>query len=83
MWQPLNSVIHDQQSSRLLMGVSLVPPGTYKTACGKGYGRCGPDEPREVVLKHPGIDYFRFESANSFIFWDEASRQLRRVWISD
>jgi len=82
-WQPLNSVVHNKQSQPLLMGVSLVPPGTYMTACGKGYGRCSPDEPREVVLKHPGIDYFQFESANSYIFWDETTRQLRRVWISD
>jgi hypothetical protein len=82
-WQPLNSVVHDQQSRRLQMGVSLVPPGTYLTACGKGYGRCPADAPREVVLKHPGISYFQFESAASYVFWDEELRQLQRVWISD
>jgi beta-lactamase regulating signal transducer with metallopeptidase domain len=82
-WQPLNSVGHNQQSRQLLMGVSLVPPGTYVTACGKGYRRFCADEPREVVLKHPGIDYFQFESANSYVFWDEDRGQLRRVWISD
>ena len=83
MWQPVNSVVHDEQSPRLVMGISLAPPGTYATACGKGYGRCEPGEPREVVLKHPGISYFQYETSSSFVFWDGERRQLRRVWISD
>jgi hypothetical protein len=83
MWQPLLSVVHDQQSPRLAMGIQLVNPGTYVTACGKGLGRCGPDEPREITLKYPGISYFQYEGSASYVFWDETRRQLRRVWISD
>jgi hypothetical protein len=83
MWQPLLSVVHDQQSPRLVMGIQLVSPGSYLTACGKGHGRCGVDEPREVTLQYPGIRYFQYETSASLVFWDEPRRQLRRVWTAD
>ena len=67
----------------LSMGISKVSPGEYETACGKGYFECGPDEPEVLVLKLPGIDYFRFASANSFFYWDNASKSFKRIWISD
>jgi hypothetical protein len=58
-------------------------PGTYATACGKGYGKCAADAPREVILKWPGIEYFKSESASSVVYWDAAQRRFTQVWTSD
>jgi len=66
-----------------VMGVALATPGKYRTACGKGYFDCGPDEPEVLVLERPGIDYFKEESANSFFYWDGKTASFKRVWISD
>lgn len=65
------------------MGVSVVDPGTYKTACGKGYWDCKGDEPEELSLKTPAIDYILFESANSFFWWDSRVGKFTRTWMSD
>lgn len=65
------------------MGIDLVSPGDYKTACGKGYWACKPDEPATLILTTDAINYFRFESANSFFFWDNKLQAFNRVWISD
>jgi hypothetical protein len=65
------------------MGIGIAKPGKYKTACGKGYWNCEPGEPTELVLHLPGIDYFHFESANSFIWWDSRSKKFVRTWMSD
>ncbi|HSA33092.1 MAG TPA: FG-GAP repeat protein [bacterium] len=65
------------------MGIDLVKPGTIKTACAKGYWECKPDEPLELKLTLPAINYFMFESANSLFFWDKKSGAFKRVWISD
>jgi len=65
------------------MGVDIVKPGHYKTACGKGYFECEKGEPEVLKLKQPAIDYFRFESANSFFFWDCNTNSFKRIWISD
>lgn len=67
----------------LSMGVDIVKPGQYKTACGKGYFKCGKGEPEVLKLKRPAINYFKFESANSFFFWDDKTSSFKRVWISD
>ena len=67
----------------LSMGIDIVKPGQYKTACGKGYFECKKDEPEVLKLTRPAIDYFRFESANSFFFWDCKTNSFNRVWISD
>jgi hypothetical protein len=65
------------------MGLSVVKPGKYKTACGKGYWKCKEGEPELVELKHPAINYFQFEGASSFFIWDESAKSFKRVWISD
>ena len=67
----------------LSMGIDTVKPGEYKTACGKGYFKCGKGEPEILILKRPAIDYFRFGSANSFFFWDDQTDNFKRIWISD
>jgi len=66
------------------MGLWVVPPGHYRSACAKGYGSgCTPEERRFVDLKNPAIDFFMFESANSFFFWNEEIDGFERIWISD
>ena|SRR5438034_11752653 len=65
------------------MGVSLAPPGRYRTACGKGYVDCEPGEPEELHLQHPAIDYFKEGSANSFFHWDFPRGAFKRTWMSD
>jgi len=65
------------------MGVSVVEPGEYETACGKGYWDCDPDEPEKLSLVLPALDFFAFESANSFFWWDAKSEKFIRTWMSD
>jgi hypothetical protein len=66
------------------MGIGLADPGYYLSACAKGYGTgCEPGERMSVELKNPAIDFFMFESANSFFFWNEALIGFERIWISD
>ena len=67
----------------LAMGIDLVTPGDYKTACSKGYWECKENEPETLMLKTPGILYFRFESAASIYYWDKESMEFKQVWISD
>ena len=67
----------------LTMGVDIAKPGEYKTACGKGYFECKEGEPEVLKLRRAAIDYFRFESANSFFVWDDKTAKFKRIWISD
>ena len=64
------------------MGIKKVSPGTYKTACGKGYWSCQQDEVPEMTIKSDAIDYFKTESANSFFYWDKTN-SFKIIWISD
>ncbi|MGD8352887.1 MAG: hypothetical protein PVJ01_01875 [Pseudomonadota bacterium] len=82
--QKFDVVILDQSETLLnRMGIRLVKAGEYKTACGKGYRACDPDEPEILTLKTDAIDYFTFESANSFFYWDFKGSLFKRIWISD
>jgi len=66
------------------MGVGIYPPGKYRTACAKGYGDpCEPDEPEEIYIKTPAVDFYMFESANSIFYWDNKIQGFKREWISD
>jgi hypothetical protein len=65
-------------------GIEVVPPGTFKTACGKGYWECkGVTEPPMLTLKNPAINFFLYESASSYFWWDLKARRFRRTWMSD
>jgi hypothetical protein len=63
------------------MGIKLVQPGDYKTACGKGYYKCGPNDPEVLHLALPAINYFVFEGASSFFWWDAQSQSFKRTWM--
>ncbi len=70
-------------TDKLHMGLSRIPKGKHKTACGKGYWDCSAGEPEILNLKNPGIDYFVFESANSVFYWDNHIKGFKRIWLSD
>ncbi len=60
-------------------GISLVRPGQYETACGKGYWECGPGEPEVLKLRRPAVEFFKFESASSIFFWDVKTNGFHQV----
>ncbi len=65
--------------------IKTVKPGTYQTACGKGYGdyACAHGEPKKLVLKHSGVDLFLPESADVFFYWDTKTKSFKKVQITD
>jgi len=67
------------------MGIDKVSPGRYETACGKGYGRpcCETNEAPEIHIDNEAINYFVYESANSYFYWDVTTQAFKQVWISD
>jgi hypothetical protein len=65
------------------MGIALVKPGRYKTACGKGYWACGVGEPEVLVLKKEAIDFFAEGSADVILYWDPQKKQFNRIQMSD
>lgn len=84
-WLVLNTIDWGKEYPKvnLSMGIAVVKPGQYETACGKGYFECKKGEPRVLKLKRPAIDYFKFGSANSFFFWDDKTSSFKRIWMSD
>jgi hypothetical protein len=74
----------DKSASLLeIMGISKISPGTYRTACGKGYWKCEAGEPAELLTMQDSIEYFREQSAASYFHWDRRRHNFRRTWISD
>jgi hypothetical protein len=69
--------------AHLNMGISILKPGVHKTACGKGYYECGPNETPTITLKNPGIDYYVFESASAVFHWSEKEKKFVQTWLSD
>lgn len=65
------------------VGVEVVPPGEYKTACGKGYVKCKRGEPRIIRPKADVINYYKTESWSSYVYFDASAKSLKRVWMSD
>ena len=78
-----NLAEYRKETEKLYMGISLMKPGKYKTACGKGYGDCGPNDPKVIVLRNPGIDFFAFESGDSVFYWNANKKEFIRIWLSD
>lgn len=65
------------------LGIERVPPGRYETACGKGFVACGKDEPKELTLTHDAINYFKYDSANMFYYWDQSTLMFKGIGIND
>lgn len=72
-----------QKVPTINMGINFEPRGSIRTACGKGYWECKPDEPEVLDLKLPGIRYFNFEGAASVFYWSKDYWMFKREWISD
>ena len=64
-------------------GIQLVEPGSYQTACGKGYWDCGPNEPEQLLLTRPAVRFFRFESASTLFYWNSETGSFAEVAESD
>ena len=73
----------DDKNTIEIMGIEVAKTGTYKTACGKGYWACEKGEPAQLRLHRPAIDFFRFESANSYFIWRASKKKFERIWMSD
>ena len=80
----------DSEDFRLLqlqamtgLGIDLVAPGTYKTTCGKGYYDCADGETEEVTLQRHGLSVFKWESASSILYWDDATQAFKSFTDSD
>ena len=67
------------------MGISVVKPGKYETACGKGYDDsfCAHGEPDYLTLATAAIDLFVEESADSMLYWDKKQKKFRTIQMSD
>ena len=65
------------------LGMSVVGPGTYDTACGKGLLDCGKGEPAKLHLRHPGIDFFKTETEEWCFWWNGKKKKFEKTPISD
>jgi len=84
-WQVVQNFMYKKRPSNptLYMGLDIAEPGSYKTACGKGYWACKEGEPEILVLNNLGVAYFKFESASSIWYWDNSKDKFKQIWISD
>jgi len=82
-YKTIKLVEYLKDTVKLYMGIFVITHGKHITACGKGYGNCAPDEPKELTLRNPGINFFQFESASSVFYWDPEKNEFKRVWLSD
>lgn len=73
----------DNIGEGIYMGISALTPGTYKTACGKGYWDCDKNETPSLKLENTGINFFKFESASSVYFWVHKENLFKQIWLSD
>jgi len=64
-------------------GIKLVKPGTYVTACGKGYGDCSNSDSKQIKLTTDAIEIFVDEGPGRIIYWDSSSNALKEAWLSD
>jgi beta-lactamase regulating signal transducer with metallopeptidase domain len=66
------------------MLIAVAKPGTYPTACAKGFGKpCAEGEGAVLTLENSGIEFAMPESASSIVYWNDTAQKFDRVWISD
>jgi hypothetical protein len=82
-WQLVNEAADVKALARI--GISLVKPGKYETACGKGYDDsfCAHGEPDFLTLSTAAVDLFVEESADSIVYWDRGAKEFRKIQMSD
>ena len=60
----------------------VLAPGTYRTACGKGFGQRGaPCHEPSVTLDAPTLEFGGQEASQAVAIWD--GQRFRVVWLSD
>ena len=82
-WQVLDRVEWGEEyaGAGLKMKIELATPGRYKTACSLGYWECGPEESDVLELKRAAIYQNRFDGAIAIWFWDEGTKQFKKIWL--
>ncbi len=65
------------------VAIAAVPPGKYRTACGKGYFECDAGEPGELDLSLPSFELVYFGKTSVLFWWDAARRSFRATTMSD
>jgi hypothetical protein len=82
-WQQLGDSVESRWLGR--MGIRLVKPGRYKTACGEGYDDsfCAHGEPNFLKLSSPAIDKFVEESVDSILYWNRSKKNFVEIQMSD
>jgi hypothetical protein len=73
----------NELKGKIFMGITPLKPGKHKTACGKGYWKCGKEEKPYLLLRNTGIFYFKFESAGSVYHWSNNESNFLQTWLSD
>lgn len=64
-------------------GLKLAKPGTYQTACGRGYVDCGPGEKESVTVSFDAIILFKNEGSSRLLYWDATKKKFTEVWLDD
>ncbi len=65
-----------------VIGIKPVAPAEYPTACARGYD-CAEDEPRYIRVIHQGIDFFKYDSASTYYYWNVSRHGFARAGITD
>jgi len=63
-------------------GLRLLPPGSYKTTCGKGYG-CSEGEKDSVTVSTQAVEFFQRDGPERLIYWNNDKDGPSEVWLSD
>ncbi|MGE5190054.1 MAG: hypothetical protein ACM3NF_08370 [Gemmatimonadota bacterium] len=79
IWLDRGKMIDAPQS----VGIVAVPPGQYRTACGKGYFECGPGEPGKLDLSLPSFQFIYFGKAGILYWWDAGKKSFNTTAMSD
>ena len=81
--EPLLIETNSDKGAIKAIGIKIAKPGKYQTACGKGYYDCKNGEPEQIQLDRPGIDFFKYETANMFFLWNAAKKTFNEIYMSD
>ncbi len=65
------------------LGIRFLPPGEYKTMCGKKHRKCGKGEKPVLALKNNAMSFFTCERAASIIYWDKSDEAFIQVAVSN
>jgi hypothetical protein len=77
-------LMSDEKSIATRMFVETVDePGTWETACGKGYWDCAPGEPSEVRLVGGELLIEYSESSEFVCLWRRDHKSFQRIQLSD